>query len=142
MSRSRAVRWGAIALAVCAALFFAGKVSILLIEKEANLGLASGNLRQLSLAWRAYEEEKEGNSPASIQDLIDAELLDINVFEYNGKPTCRAKELPKFVFSDRGNGRETGKPYVLARQLWSDRIELVLYSNGTVERKTPGSAAN
>ncbi len=131
----RAAKRIAISLLVFGTLFISGKLAIHFLEREANIGLASGDLRQLGLAWRIYSDENGGKSPTSVQDLVDAEILDFNLFEYNGKPRCKALEFPKIVYKGPLTSDEPEKSTDLAVQRWSNTVELVLRANGDVMRQ-------
>ena len=133
----RAAKWIAICVLVGGTLFIAGKLAIQHIEREANIGLASGDLRQLGLAWRIYADENGGKSPRTIQDLVDAEILSPDFFEYNGKPRCRALEFPEIVYEGPLTSDEPKRSTVLALQRWSKTVDLVLYADGDVVRQKP-----
>jgi hypothetical protein len=131
----RAAKWIAICVIVGGMVFIPGKIAIRHFEKEANIGLAAGDLHQLWLAWRIYAEENEGESPRSIQDLIDAEILNANLFEYNGKSMSRAIASPEIIYNGLLKSNEPERSTILARQQWSETVELILYASGKVERK-------
>lgn len=114
-----------------------GSLAIHYIEREANIGLASGDLRQLWLACKSYADRNEGGSPETVQELVDGGFLFSDSFEYNGIPRNRAIEPPMIVHKGLMNFKEPEKAIVLARQRWSDKVELVLYTSGKVVRRTP-----
>ena len=131
----RAAKWIAICVIVGGIVFILGKLAIRHIEKEANISLASGALDQLWKAWRIYADENGGKSPRTIQDLINAKILDPNLFEYNGKSMSRAIELPEIIYNGLLNSNEPERTMVIARQRWSETVELVLDAGGKVTRK-------
>lgn len=133
----RAAKWIAICVIVGGMVFMLGKTAIRHIEKEANIGLAAGDLHQLWLAWRIYANENEGESPRTIQDLVAAEILRPDLFEYNGKSTSRAMAFPGITYNGLLTSNEPERSTILARQRWSETVELVLDAEGKVKREKP-----
>lgn len=131
----RAVQWITISAIVCGMLLALGRIAIQHIERESSIGLAAGELRQLAFALRGYAQVNEGKSPVTLQNLIDGGFLSSDVFEYNGMPRCGALEFPKLVHEGLVTSEIPAPSTILARQKWSDHVELVLYASGKVGRK-------
>lgn len=117
-------------------LLILGKLAIQHFEKEANVGLAKHNLRQLGLAWEIYSKENDGRSPSSIESLIADELLSDRLFTYHERPTCRAKEVPMIVYNGREPFSDLDSSTILATQRWSDNVLLTLYADMRVTRES------